>query len=224
MLTFGARSYRLVTPQSGFHVTLGEPSDLVVGHQWWTFDAQYVPEDGDAGPPPGEVGEHWQLTLAPMNFETQDWQRLIDYVIDDDQPLHPFPQFATNLLDSRGSSRQMYPGDFKIVRREGYFFHCEFEGEIVRPAAESGAPEHVDEFTLRDAFPFRRVTVHLPVNSPDPVKAARAIAARDLALLETTERTTVSPYDPARGRIPRVLGPGRHSVTLEPPWHRNAGD
>ncbi|HEY3663365.1 MAG TPA: hypothetical protein VGL24_09465, partial [Chthoniobacterales bacterium] len=187
MLTLGSRSFRLVRPQSGFHVTLGDRQDLAVGDQWWRFEAHYVPADDDRGPGPVDTWEYWRLMISPMLFQTNDWRLLTEYAISEPADF-PFPAgSAENLLGgggSRADALMLRPGELRVLRRDGFLFTCEFEGEIDLPAGHEGGEEPV-EFRLLDEIPFAGVSVHVPVNSADPVKAARALAAREIGLGET---------------------------------------
>lgn len=140
---------------------------------------------------------------------------------------YPYAFSLENLLAERqggpsGNVRTVYPGEFSILRREGYLFHCEFAGEIDPEGEERNDDTEREELTLRDAIPFASVTVRVPINSSDPVAAARALAARELHLTET-RRACLRPYDPKTKFHSRTLGTDRHSVLLETPWRQNQG-
>ena len=219
MLQIGERCYQLVRAQSGFHVTV-DATETGMWRQTWRFDAHYVPADVDPGPRPEAGREYWRLAINPMNLAVADWRQLAEYNAREDggEGFHPFSASLENLLhewnDDKGV-RTIFPGEFRVLRRDGYLFACEFDGEI--KAAVSDAEAIVGEFGLLEEVPFATVTVRVPINAADPVASARAIAAREIGLT-SIGRTHVQPYDPARKRHSRFLGTDKHSVLLETPW------
>jgi len=223
MLRIGQRSYQLIRAHSGFHVTV-KHGDLQLGKHEWRFDAHYVPSDGDPGAGPTAEREYWQLRIHPMNFQTADWRQLVDYAVNEDNRLDFYPCSAhiENLLSFHRATknvRSVFVGDFRILRREGYLFTCEFDGEIRAGSTDDPEAEEVaGEFRLLDEIPFATASVQVPINAADPVATARAIAARELVLTETA-RTHLRPYDAARVIPWRSLGTDKHSVMLETPWH-----
>jgi hypothetical protein len=220
MLQIGSRSYQLVRAHSGFGVVVDDADLGFPGKQAWRFEAHYVPGDEDPGPPLEAPWEYWRLMINPMNFVLSDWRELADPALwdweKDAEPFYPMCVTIENLLPDgmRGAAeRTVRPGHFRVIRREGFLFTCEFDGEIVAKEGE----EVAGEFRLLDEFPFFEAAVHVPINAADPIVAARAMAAREIALTESA-RTFLKRFDPERGRLPRILGPGRHSVTIETAW------
>lgn len=223
MLQIGERTYDLVRNQSGFHLILdpGETSDF--WQQRWSFDAHYIPSDTDPGPPPEAPWEYLRLSIQPLWLNLKDWRDLTTYNPTDYNVGGFYPASVTleNLLISshlQGSNRPIDPGEFLIIQRNGYLFTCEFEGEIDLETPEGTKEEHLQ---LRDEIPFATITVRVPINSADPVTAARAIAARELTFAEIA-RTHLTPYDSATAIRSRTLGRDKHNVLLETPWRSQA--
>ena len=215
MLQIGSRSYRLVRAQSGLHVRL-DPTEPGMREQEWRLDAHFVPADEDTGGELEAGWEYWRLHVNPFSrFRVEDWRELARGSFCEDEEIFFFVDLE-NLME-RGlrtvEERGVRIGDFRITRREGYLFTCEMEGTVA--GETDGAAE--EEFRMEAEIPFATVWVQVPLNAGDPVAAARAIAARELKL-GSVARHALRRYDPERaGGYPRTNG--KHSVTLETPWH-----
>lgn len=218
MMTLGSRTYSLVRAQCGLRVSLSVNPRYPHERQSWTVEAHYVPDDDDAGPGPGEAWEYWRMGIQPLGFyTTTDWRELVGLSRDDER-LDPLLGSAENLLarwHGREDVRGIHTGEFRVLRREGFLFTCEWDGEFgaqtVREGEEPGAGAL--EFTLRDELPLREVRVEVPVNAADPLSAAKAIAARELGLTQWG-RSHVELYDPAR-KVWKPQYSGKHTVLLE---------
>lgn len=230
MLRIGERIYELVQSQSGFRVILDPSETDDFWQQRWLFDAHYVPAAGDPGPPAGALWEYQRILINPLWLSISHWHDLTTYHPVDHgvNGFYPFAASLENLLQSRAShdedNRIIYPDEFRVLRREGYLFHCEFEGAVnsqkEEPSGEQdekSAEPAAAEFQLRDEIPFTDVTVRVPINSTDPLAAARAIAARELGLT-SIGRSHLRPYNPTPRRHFRTLGTDKHTVLLETPW------
>jgi hypothetical protein len=218
MLRIGPRSYDLVRAQSGFHLVLEQsPSKQV--NQTWRLDAHYVPQE--THPPRADgLWEYLRLTLFAHNYAIDDWRDLTGLGLD---PLDEGEESAwigsgmiENLLAGRFAhdERDFVPGDFVARRVAGYLFDCELDG-VVRD--EENAEEEV---FLEDQIPFAGVSLHVPINAPDPIKTARAIVAREINLTECAQ-TRITQYDWRREEKPDARLDDAHRVSLETPW-RNA--
>jgi hypothetical protein len=104
------------------------------------------------------------------------------------------------------------------VRRDGYLFTCEFDGEITptKEDMEKDPGAVPVEFRMMEEIPFATVTVAVPLNAADPLSAARGIAEREIGLKEVA-RSRVSLFDPTR-KVWKPEKSGKHTVTLETPW------
>ncbi len=211
MLQIGPRSYDLVRGQSGFHLILDPSETSDFWQQRWLFHAHYVPNEADPGP--ASLPAPWEylhLMINPLWLSLTDWRDLTTYNPTDHDVGGFYPCSATlsNLIGTqRDGGETIDPGEFRIIRRQGYLFTCEFEGEIDSETPEETGEEHLQ---LRDEIPFASITVRVPINSADPVTAARATAARALGLTEVA-RTHLTPYQPQEGRHYRTLG--RDNIT-----------
>ena len=218
MLRIGERIYELVQAQSGFRVILDPSESDDFWQQRWLFDAHYVPAANDPGPPADVLWEYQRVLINPLWLTISHWHDLTTYHPVDHEVNGFYPMAANleNLLQGRASrdegNRIIYPDEFRVVRREGYLFHCEFDGAIDPQKQESSAEKdeneaepEADEFQLRDEIPFTDVTVRVPINSTDPLATARAIAARELGLT-SIGRNHIHPYDPTPRRHFRSLG------------------
>src|SRR5207302_5253565 len=178
--------------------------------QMWRFDAHYVPADSDTGACPGVELEYWQLAINPMQLVIGDWRQLTDIKQSDDldSSFYPFGGNFENLLTYRRNGikgvHTVFIEEFRVLRREGYLFNCEFTGEI-EAAAEDETEALAGEFRMLDEIPFASVTVRVPINATDPLASARAIAAREIGLAGVA-LADVRPYDPTRKFHSRSLG------------------
>lgn len=220
MLQIGSRTYQLVRSQSGLHVRL-DPSTGGLWQQVWRFEAHFVPADEDAGPALDGSWEYWRLSVNPMGFyRTTDWRDLAQFVFAEDSVADQvtFNGNIENLIHlGVGSNelRDVFTGDFRFIRREGYLFTCEFDGEI-SAGKDDDAESVTGEFRMMVEIPFVEATVAVPLNAGDVLATAKGIAAREIGLHEMA-RTLVRPYDP-KAWVPRSASRGTHHVTLETPW------
>jgi|ERR1043166_681059 hypothetical protein len=220
MLRIGHRSYELVRGTSHFHVTIGgrkrQPTD-----QQWMFDAHYVPSAEDLGSENG----HWEylrLTIHPWGFKVSDWRELAKLGTDSQEEGAADPiLFHTNienLLARHNSCREkcheVTPGIFKLRQSTGYFFTCEFDGAFEDKEGEK-------EFTLIDEVPFGEVTTHPPINVKDAATAGRAIASREIKLMEFDGSRVLGPDWRREEKADAPLD-NYHHVTLRTPWRKQS--
>ena len=225
MLQIGTRSYQLVRGQSGLHVSLDPNEREPWQQQVWRFDAHFVPGDEDCGPeldqPPWE---YWQLTINPMAFfRIADWRELArgSFMEGEGADRFLFMPNVENLIGPGGGRnpvRDVSFDDFRIVIRDGWLFTCELEGEIAA-AKEDEAATVAGAFRLVEEIPFATARVAVPLNAGDPLATARAIAAREIGLMQIA-RSSVDLYDPGR-KVWNPTRSGKHMVLLETPWRMN---
>ena len=221
MLHIGSRIYQPVLTTSGFHVML-DPIERGLWNHVWRLDAHFVPAEEDFGSGARARWEYWRFFVNPLgSFTTKDWRELVreSFLISDEG--HDELCFADmeNIINPMWSGGKQEPGvrlgELRVIRRDGYLFTVEADGEIV---CGKDDPEHVPtgDFRLRAEIPFASATVEVPLNAGDPLTAAKAIAAREIQLTEFG-RTDVTLFDPAR-KVWKPARSGKHTVTLEVPW------
>ncbi len=219
MLLLAHRRYRLVRSQSGFHCVINP----LTGQSWsqvWRIEAHFVPDDDDPGPPPWQVWEYLRLAINPLAFlQVKHWHELerIDFLADDDGL---FFMSLENLIAGRSAPvLDVAVSEFRTIGRDGLNLTLEMEGEVVAPSEEEKAKrpgEHgipVGEFKLFAALPLSSLVVAVPINSADPLAAAKGIAQRELGLSQI-RAGKVKSFDPnRRSRLPG--GGSHHEVLLQ---------
>lgn len=215
MLRVGDRLYDLVLAQSGFHVALTEGHTKQI-RQDWRLDAHYIPQPTQ--PAREDAGwEYLRLTIFALAYSVADWRDLCGLGLD---PLHEGEESVwlgtsglENLLArwSEREERDLIPGDLTVKRTGGYLFACALEGAI---RYEDGREE---ELLLQDEIPFASVSLRVPINAPDPIKTARAIAAREIQFTDCAS-AHITRHDWRRQETPDALLDNAHHVILETPW------
>jgi hypothetical protein len=222
MLHIGSRTFQPLPSQSGIRVLL-DPHGREVFQQNWLLDACFVPADDDPGPPPWCGNEFWRFSLGRIiHLTVHDWRELEGKSLIDDEdgftrPL--FPDF-TNLCgwgDAK-KPRAVLLGECRILKRDGYLFTVEIDGEI-ETKDEAPADGVTGYFRTIMEIPFAAAEVSVPVNSNDPLASARGIAAREISLKDIA-RSHVTPFDPERAAGFKGHHFNKHDVDLETPWRR----
>ncbi|MEO6787222.1 MAG: hypothetical protein ABI318_13910 [Chthoniobacteraceae bacterium] len=221
MLQIGSRIYQPVLTPSGFHVSL-DPVEQGLWRHVWRLDAHFVPADEDYGSGADAHWEYWRFFVNPLgSFTTRDWRELVRDTFLENEAGHRELCLASleNLINPYYTGKQemeVLLGELRVIRRDGYLFTVEADGEVERGKDHDERVPYGD-FRLRAEIPFASVTVEVPLNAGDPLAAAKAIAAREIQLTEFG-RTDVLLYDPAIRRTWRPERSGKHTVTLEVPW------
>ena len=220
MLQIGTRLYQPIPAQSGIHIAL---DPVMRGHcqqEWW-LDAHFVPADEDFGTWAMTPWEHWCFALHPLGFRIlKDWRDLARgsyFEGEEGETGAGWPSIENLIATTRGGGQRMEVQftDFSIIRREGYLFTIEADGDVA-PAKDSKEGAPTGDFRLRMEIPFASATVEVPLNAGDPLSTARAICAREIQLTEFA-RTDVRLFDPER-KVWKPERSGKHTVTLETPW------
>lgn len=218
MLRIGSNTYELVRAYSGFFVWLegqAPPADA----QDWRLELHYVPSEQNPARPDG-LWEYLRLTLHPFRFHTPDWHELGEFgILSPDQELDPVLNLSSveNLLARWHHKEEVWdvaPETLVIKPSSGYLFTCELDGSLWR-TREDGEDLH-----LLEEIPFAEAVVTVPINTADPVKAARAFAAREIKLHEM-DGNRVTPPDWRRAKDPNAPLSNSHQVVLPTPWRKS---
>jgi hypothetical protein len=217
MLRIGTNEYELVRVQSGFAVTLHSPDvDVLKRNQVWELVAHYAPHENRYTLRADGEPEFLRVVLQSEEYAVKDWRKLSGLGLDQEGDHWFGHAWIENLLVGHYDKEQwsLVPGWLDVELKHDYLFHCEFDGS--RKLAD-GTEEDME---FKDDLPFKEVTAYAPINTADPVAAARAMAARTVGLTEFAE-SRVQPYDPQRKSHLSIRVNTHHIVTLQTPWRQH---
>lgn len=214
MLKIGANSYQIVEPQSSLSVTLYPPGDLAGNQQQvWQLTANFVPDGVDYTPPTPWTDEHLELLMRADFYQVKDWRKLSGFGFEDENTDALVLPALTNRLAERSESKELPFSlmDMSLKYEDDFVFHCELDG--VHPLPDGKEVE----LKLQEMLSFKEVVAYVPINSADPVAAAKAMATKFLNLKEFGGHR-VTPYDPNRPTRVSTHRNSHHIVTLETAW------
>ena len=214
MLRIGVNEYELVRANSGFTVSVQEKNaDVLAREQVWKLEAHYVPRENQYTPRPDGTLEYLVVTLQSEEYAVQDWQKLSGLGLVAEAETWFGHAFVENLLVGRyeQESWKVIPAWLEVQMLQDYLFHCEFHGYR---ELDDGTEE---EMEFEDDIPFSEAAVYVPVNAPNPVAAAQAMARRVVGLTEFAGNRVLH-YDPKRSTFLGIRLNTHHLVTLQTPW------
>ncbi len=186
----------------------------------WRMDLAFVPGDEDAGPPPWARHEMWRMHVGPiMGLRLEDWREWENLALFENEDVLPIIGATMENLCSRSlNPHSVEIHDCRFLKREGYGFICQMEGEVFPPEDGSADEDGVaGEFRLLMEIPFVSVEIAVPVNATDPLAAGRALAEREIRLRDSA-RSKVTPFDPERAAGAFGHHYNKHTVRLETTW------
>lgn len=212
-MRLGPQRYELVRSQSGFSVML-QPAHPARGPQAWQLDLHYVPAETNPRPRPLWECEYLELCFQPFRFQTADWHNLSGFGFGSGPDLDPilFNITLGNLLDGghRCPRQSVFSDEITVNHLGGYHFRCQFSGSVCWDDREY-------DLEVDDEISFTEASVNVPVNSRDPLAAARAIAQREIQLADCAGHRLATADFRERKMFFSTLNQG-HSVTLLTPW------
>ena len=219
MLRLATRTLAPVSPQCGLHVMI-DPLEEGWRRHVWRIDLAFVPGEDDAGQPPWTEHELWRLHVGPiMGLRLADWRDLENLSLLENVDVLPLINATfENLCARREKVLDVNLLECRFLKRSGYDFVLQMEGEVFPPAADSGADDGMaGDFQLFMELPFASVEMAVPVNATNPLAAAQALAERHIGL-RASARSHVTLFDPERAAGAFGHHFNKQAVRLETPW------
>jgi hypothetical protein len=164
--------------------------------------------------------EYLRLTVQPFDFQANDWRELTGFRhVGAPDELDPDLDYCTveNLLakyDGKEETHEVSLDEIAVKPVDDYLFNVELAGIISYRGDE-------ENLHLVEQLPFAEAILHVPINTTDPIAAARAKVAQAIGLKEI-ESARVVPADWRRKKDPAAPLASNHSIALTTRW-RNHG-
>lgn len=220
VLRIGNNRYQIVEMNSSLSVSLYPPGESAFSRQQvWELDAHFVPADTGYTPPSDDQPEYFQLWMRAENYQVKDFRKISNFGLHDESDNPLLLATLHNRLAGNPSEELAFSLDeFTLQQSERL---DDTDTEFLFDLHVKGVRRLPDGSELQLAvdtiLPFKRITAYVPLNAPDPVKAAKAMAKK-LLKLDQFAGSRVTPYNPAHYTSLISHINSHHVVTLQTPW------